>query len=117
MIRKILQKSKSLGRLMNSVCKESKPEGTQLFGTTVQKAITERAETMSALSKTAFKTDYSGDCKKFFWGGPTSGYGSGSGKNVRPYNEGKQNSQFKNWGLQQYPHPSLLNKVFQPNRQ
>ena len=65
-IRKISQKSKGLGWLMNSVCKESKPEGTQLFGTAVQKAITERAETMSALSKTATKTDSSGDRKKFF---------------------------------------------------
>ena len=117
-IRKISQKSKGLGRLMNSVCKESKPEGTQLFGTAVQKAITERAETMSALSNTASKTDSSGDCKKFFRGAPTSGYGSGSGKNVRPYNKGNQNSQFKNRGLQQYPHPPhTTNKVFQPNSQ
>ena len=75
-IRKISQKSKGLGRFMNSVYKESKPEGTQLFGTVVQKAITERAETMSALSKTASKTYSSGDCKKFFQGGPTSGCGS-----------------------------------------
>ena len=36
---------------MNSVCKE------QLFGTAIQKAITERAEAMSALSRTASKTD------------------------------------------------------------
>ena len=116
-IRKISQKSKGLGRLMNSVCKESKPEGTQLFGTAVQKAITERAETMLALSKTASKTDSSGDRKKFFRGGPTSGYGSGSGRNVRPYNKGNQNSQFKNRGLQQYPcPPHSTNKVFQPNR-
>ena len=49
---KISQKSKGLGRLMNSVYKESKPEGgTQLFGTAVQKAITDRVETMSALSQ------------------------------------------------------------------
>ena len=64
---------------MNSVCKELKPEGTQLFGTAVQKAITKRAETMSALSKTASKADYSSDREKFFRGGPTSGHGSGSG--------------------------------------
>ena len=107
-IRKISQKSKCLGWLMNSVCKESKPEGTQLFGTAVQKAITERAEAMSTLSKTASKTDYSGDRKKFFRGSPTSGYSSGSGKNVRPYNKGNQNSQFKNRGSQQYPRPPLL---------
>ena len=110
-IRKIIQKSKGLGRLMNSVCKESKLEGTQLFGTAVHKAITERAETMSALSKTASKAHSSGDCKKFFRGGPTSGYGSGSGKNVRLYNKGNQNSQFKNRGLQQYLRPCSTNKV------
>ena len=91
-IQKISQKSKGLGWLMNSVCKESKSEGTQLFDTAVQKAITERAETMSALSKTASKTDSSDDRKKFLRGGPTSE----SGKNVRQYNKSNQNSQFKN---------------------
>ena len=38
-IRKISQKSKGLGWFMNSVYKESKPEGTQLFGTAVQKLL------------------------------------------------------------------------------
>ena len=90
-IRKISQKSKGLGRLLNSACKESKPEDSLLFGPAVQKTITERAETMAALSKTAFKTDSGGDHKKFFRGGPTSGYGSGAGKNSRLYNKSNQN--------------------------
>ena len=49
-----------------SVCKGLKPEGSLLFGSTVQKTITERAETMLALSKTVSKTDYGGDSKSFF---------------------------------------------------
>ena len=117
-IRKISQKNKGLGKLLNSVCKDSRPEGSLLFGPAVQKAITERAETMAALSKTAAKTDPGGDHKKFFRQGPTSGYGSGSGKNVRPYNKNNQNTQFKNQGPHQNFHPSQpSNRTFQPNRQ
>ena len=65
-IRKISQKNKGLGKLFNSVCKDARPEGSLLFGPAVQIAITEKAETMAALSKTASKTDPGGDHKKFF---------------------------------------------------
>ena len=37
-----------------------------MFCTAVQKAVTEEAETMSALSKTDSKTDSRGECRKFF---------------------------------------------------
>lgn len=116
-IRKISQKNKGLGKLLNSVCKDSRPEGPLLFGPAVQKAITARAETMAALSKTASKTD-PGDHKKFFRQGPTSGYGSGSGKNTKPYNKNIQNTQFKNRGPHQISRPSQpSNRTFQSNRQ
>ena len=85
---KISQKSKDYGQLMNSVCKESNPEGTQLLALQSRKLhITERVETLAVLSKTASKMDLGGDCKR----GP-SGYSSGSGKNIRLYNKGNQNS-------------------------
>ena len=58
--------SKGLDQFMKGTCKGSKPEGTQLFVTTVQKAIiTEGAETTSALSETASKTNSENDIRSF----------------------------------------------------
>ena len=84
--------SKGLDQLMKGACKGSKPEGTQLFGTTVQKAIiTEGAETTSALSETASKINSGNDIRSFSEGGLSSGCGSGLGKNVRLYGNNNQN--------------------------
>ena len=97
MIHKISQMSKGLDKLMKGACKGSKPEGTQLFGTTVQIAIiTEGAETTSTLSETASKTNSGNDIRSFSEGGLSSGYGNGLGKIVRLYSNYNQNPLFKN---------------------
>lgn len=48
-------RSKGLTSVMKSVCKKHKPEGDLFFGSAVHKALTERAETVSALKKVATK--------------------------------------------------------------
>ena len=85
--------SKGFDQLMKGACKGSKPEGTQLFGTSVHKAIiTEGAETTSALSETASKTNSGNDIRSFSEGGwLPSGCGSGLGKIVRLYSNYNQN--------------------------
>ena len=73
-------RSKGLASVMKSVYKKHKPEGDLLFGSAVHKALTERAETVSALKKVATKiqeptkssyTPSGSTDKKFFRRGST----------------------------------------------
>ena len=67
-------KNKSLASVMKSICRKHKPEGDLLFGLAVHKALTDRADTVSALKKAeptklSHTASRSND-KKFFRRGP-----------------------------------------------
>ena len=97
-IAKMEFRNKGLASIMKSVCKKHKPEGDLLFGSAVHKALTERAETVSALKKVATKiqdptksshTSSGSNDKKFFRKGLTLDRGRGSGKIYRPQNRSR----------------------------
>ena len=70
-IQKLEDCNKGLARTLHSICKSHQPEGDLLFGSTVHKALSDRAETVSALQKAA-KVDVcgsGGSVSKFFRGG------------------------------------------------
>ena len=89
-------KNKSLASVMKSICKKHKPEGDLLFGSAVHKALTDRADTVSALKKVAAKmmteptksshTTSTSNDRKFFRKGPALDRGRGLGKIYRPQN-------------------------------
>ena len=87
-IRKLEDRNRGLARTLRSICKSRQPDGDLLFGSTVHKALSDRAETVSALQKAAAKVDVrgsGGSVKKFFRGGPALDHGRGSGKYPRPF--------------------------------
>ena len=85
-IDKLRVKKKNLAASLKSICKSHQPKDDLLFGSAVQKALTQRAEAVEAFQKTAGKTDGPPESKKFFRRGPTSGYGRGLGRNTtKPY--------------------------------
>ena len=97
-ITKMEFRSKGLLSVMKSVCKKHKPEGDLLFGSAVHKALTKRAETVSALKKVATKIQEPGkssyassglQTSSFFQRGSTLDHGRGSGKIYRPQNRSK----------------------------
>ena len=80
-----------LAQTLKSVCKKHAPKDDLLFGPTVHKALTERAETISALKKVAQKIDNRstsrrppGKNRQFFRPGSTSDHGQGSSRIYRP---------------------------------
>lgn len=94
-ITKMEFRNKGLASVMKSVCKKHKPEGDLLFGSAVHKALTERAETVSALKKVATKiqepaksshTPSGPNDKKFFRRSSALERGRGSGRIYRPQN-------------------------------
>ena len=90
-ISRISQKQKGLAKILKSVCRETKSEGSALFGSSVHKALTERADTLSALRKASKKTTPTTYTlqggSNFFRRGPTTEYGGGSGRGKfqKPY--------------------------------
>ena len=91
-ITKMEFRHKGLASVMKSVCKKHKPERDLLFGSAVQKALTERAETVSAIKKVATKiqdlhTRPQGlVTESFFRNSSALEHGQGSGKFYRPQN-------------------------------
>ena len=68
-IRKLEDCNRGLARTLRSICKSCQPEGDLFFGSMVHKALSDRAETVSALQKAAAKVDVHGSgasVKKFF---------------------------------------------------
>jgi len=70
----------------------------------VHKARADRADTLEAMNKTAAKTDSESENKQFFQSSLASGYGSGPGKFLKPYNQTKLRTQQQR--NQQNPPPS-----------
>lgn len=48
---RISQKQKGLGKILKNICHRTKPEGSALFGSSVHKALTVRADTLADLYK------------------------------------------------------------------
>ena len=69
-IQKLEDRNRGLARILRiSICKSCQAEGDLLFGSAVHKALSDRAETVSALQKAAAKVDVRGSrgsVKKFF---------------------------------------------------
>jgi hypothetical protein len=87
-ISKLNRKKKGLSRVLKSACKKNKPEGAQLFGPAVHKAISDRADTLSAFNKAAGKASLPQAGRpdgNFFRGGPTFRDGGRSGKFSKPF--------------------------------
>ena len=68
-IRKLEDRNRRLATTLHSICKSRQPDRDLLFGSMVHKALSDRAETVSALQKAAAKVDVrgsGGSVKKFF---------------------------------------------------
>ena len=92
-IGKLSRKKKSLSKVLKSACKKNKAEGSLLFGPAVHKAISYRADTLSAFSKAAEKTSLPQAGRSdgnFFRRGPTSRDGGRSGKFPKPFHSSGQ---------------------------
>ena len=115
-IRKLEDRNRGLARTLRSICKSRQPEGDLLFGSTVHKALSDRAETVSALQKAAAKVDVrgsGGSVKKFFRGGPALDHGRGSGKYPRPFFQkplGSNANSSRIFRAQQHSQPSKQQK-------
>ena len=59
-IRKLEDRNRGLARTLRSICKSRQPDGDLVFGSAVHKALSDRAETVSALQKAAAKVDVRG---------------------------------------------------------
>ena len=91
-------KNKSLASVMKSICRKHMPEDL-LFGSAVHKALTDRADTVSALKKVAAKmaeptksshTASGSNDRKFFRRDPAPDRGRGLGRIYRPQNRRPQ---------------------------
>ena len=115
-IRKLEDRNRGLARTLRSICKSRQPEGDLLFGSTVHKALSDRAETVSALQKAAAKVDVrgsGGSVKKFFRGDPALDHGRGSGKYPRPFFQkplGSNANSSRIFRTQQHSQPSKQQK-------
>ena len=76
------QKNKNLAKVMKSICKYHQPDDTLLFGSDVDKALNQRAETASSLRKSTMQGDTTASRKEtdasIGQGGPRSPQQAGS---------------------------------------
>ena len=79
-------KDSKFANALKSICKTTKPDNEFLFGPEVQKTLKQRMDAMKAFKKSTFKASDRRDDKQFFRGSPSAVYGSGMGRNQKPYN-------------------------------
>ena len=89
---KLRRQNPSLGTALSSICQEYQPDEKRLFGGGVQKALTERAESLAAMKKVSMKLDTSKTPpgrkdSQFFRRGPFPDHGWGAGRVYRPSNK------------------------------
>ena len=93
-IHKLEPHNKGLASVLKSICKKHQPEADLLFGSQVNKALNERAQTLDSFKKVASKVSQpqsssrsSWKEKKFFRDSPARDHGHGSGRIFRPSNQ------------------------------
>lgn len=95
---KMKRQNPTLGSALAGICQEHQPDEKLLFGGKVHKALTDRADSLSAMKKVSSKmegpkTPSGQKTTKFFRQGPTSERGRGSGRTYRPLFKRQQHQQ------------------------